>query len=400
LLGKNASRGGTMRITSYLLKHLDRQRFQPAVLLPGGGDLLETYRQHAPTYVYGAPAATRRERLLQRVCLSQAAPQLLRLGYHAREAARVASHQRQWVEARIRELGPHLILQTFNTPIPLFDGLDATDAPWVQQVTLSGANLNGVPHAPLARSLARAACVICEGVGVRDDLQRCWGVPRERLRVVCLGVDLSLRDEQLRVPGRPRRADLGIDADALVIGAMGAWHYSKGVDLWVEAAAQLRARYPGRPLKFLWIGGTPIERQLPYGRSLLGLMAELGLNADLICVGDQRQVYPYLDMCDIYVQPSRDDAFPHATLEAMALSKPVVAFPQGVSLEECAQGALIRVDRVSAPALADGISLLMEAPGLRESLGQAGWQLVRDHFDLAESVRRYEQVLWQTVNGR
>ena len=78
----------------------------------------------------------------------------------------------------------------------------------------------------------------------------------------------------------------------------------------------------------------------------------------MIFAGDQRYVYPYLDVCDIYVQPSRDDAFPHATLEAMAVGKPVVAFPEGVAREPYAQHALVRVDEYSPEALADGVAKL------------------------------------------
>jgi glycosyltransferase involved in cell wall biosynthesis len=165
----------------------------------------------------------------------------------------------------------------------------------------------------------------------------------------------------------------------------------------VETAALLRARYPAAKLKFLWIGGSEGQRTASlYGSAVMNLVREHGLTGDVIFAGDQRYVYPYLDACDIYVQPSRDDAFPHATLEAMAMSKPVVAFPEGVAREPYAQDALVRVDDFSAEALADGVAKLIDSPGPRHRLGEAGLEVVRTHFDLAASVRRFEEILIRT----
>ena len=107
----------------------------------------------------------------------------------------------------------------------------------------------------------------------------------------------------------------------------------------------------------------------------MNLVSEYGLTDDVIFAGDQQHVYPYLDACDIYVQPSRDDAFPHATLEAMAVGKPVVAFPEGVAREPYARDALVRVDEFSPEALADGVAKLIDSPGLRQKLGQAGLEV-------------------------
>ena len=229
---------------------------------------------------------------------------------------------------------------------------------------------------------------------VRGYVHGCWGVPLDRIAMNCTGLDLEVRDEQMKSPDRPRRADIGLDEDAVVVATSGSFHYRKGVDIWVEAAALLRARYPGKKLKFMWIGGSEGQRTLTlYGSAVTSLVSEYGLTDDVIFAGDQRYVYPYLDACDIYVQPSRDDAFPHATLEAMAVSKPVVAFPEGVAREPYAQHALVRVDEYSPEALADGVSKLIESPGLRQKLGQLGSQVVETHFNVAESVRRFEEIL-------
>jgi glycosyltransferase involved in cell wall biosynthesis len=126
---------------------------------------------------------------------------------------------------------------------------------------------------------------------------------------------------------------------------------------------------------------------------VLRLRGELGLDPHVVITGYRQEVYPYLDLCDIYVQPSRDDAFPHAILEAMAIGKPAVSFRQGVAVEDYAKDALVCVDVVSPEALADGIAGLIDHPLRRQTLGEVGRTLIETRFEAAATVRAYQDVL-------
>ena len=94
------------------------------------------------------------------------------------------------------------------------------------------------------RFIKRSAIFVCPGKKVRDYLHGCWGVPLDRIATNCIGLDLTIRDEQMRYPGPLRRADIGLEEDSVVVATSGSFHYLKGVDIWVETAALLRARYP------------------------------------------------------------------------------------------------------------------------------------------------------------
>ncbi len=378
-LGKDASRGGGMRMISYLLRHLDRSRFEPAVMLPAGGDLLEEYRRHAAAWVYEEESAF----------TGQGASSSL-LFRHAETFTR-----RRWVLGKVREFRPDLMIHQYNRAIPLFDCLGDYRPISIQNCNRHGASLYRLGDNGQRRFLSRADRYLCQGRGIRDWLHACMGIPLDRLFTVCIGIDLALRDEQMRRPDRVRRRDAGIRDDELVVGAAGSLLYLKGVDLWVRAAALLKARYPDRRLKFLWIGGGERAFGAVYGRSIRALVEDLGLKSEVIFAGDQSAVYPWLDLCDIYIQPSRDDAFPHAILEAMALGKPCVSFPEGVAVEDYAQDALVRVDTVSPEGLASGIARLVESPGERERFGRAGLKLVQERFEVVATVREYEKVLLQ-----
>jgi glycosyltransferase involved in cell wall biosynthesis len=396
-LGKDASRGGGQRIQEYLLRFMDPQRFQSKILLSNAGPLLANYRRYAETHVYVEPEGDRLARWWRHLLGHRRGPESVRVWLRHRADGRAAQRRSVWVEQIVRQFQPHLVVRNYLYPNRLYDVIDSLGVPSVQHVFQCGSQIAWRSDDELRQVVARTRQFICEGRGARDYVVRCWGVQPDAISTVCVGIDLARRDEEMNAPGRVTRADLGIPPDALVIGTAGSILFLKGVDLWVEAAAILRARYPERPLKFIWVGGAEWQFNTLYGSSVRRLAHTLGLSDDLLFVGDQSSVYPYLDLCDIYVQPSRDDAYPHATLEAMALGKPVVASPQGVALEDYAHDALIHVEAASAQRLADGVSRLIQDPVERARLGQASLSLVRERFAVEDSVRRYEEILLQVV---
>lgn len=87
-------------------------------------------------------------------------------------------------------------------------------------------------------------------------------------------------------------------------------------------------------------------------------IAEAGMEKQVIILGKKDNPYPYMQACDVYVQPSRYEGCPVTIQEAQALGKPVIAtsFPtvknaiqdgvNGIIVplenEQCAQG-IIRV---------------------------------------------------------
>jgi glycosyltransferase involved in cell wall biosynthesis len=402
-LGKSASRGGSQRELSCIVKYLDKSRFEPMVLLPEGGDLLDDFKRHAATHVYSESEVPQE--------YSVRAPKMEGILYRFARGLRKKPHestldratirlakQRDWAVKLISAFQPDLMYRQYHFSIPHFDSLEGLNIPSVQPVLLYGVAFAHQSDDDLRRFINRSVTFVCRGKKVRDYVHGCWGVPLDRIAMNCTGLDLEVRDEQMKSPERPRRADIGLDEDAVVVATSGSFHYRKGVDIWVEAAALLRARYAGKKLKFMWIGGSEGQRTLTlYGSAVMSLVREYGLADDVLFTGDQQHVYPYVDLCDIYVQPSRDDPFPHATLEAMSLAKPVVSFPEGVGGETYAGEALVRVE-FSAEALADGIASLIDAPDLRNKLGRAGLQVIHNHFDIAASLRRLEEILVKVLS--
>jgi glycosyltransferase involved in cell wall biosynthesis len=119
------------------------------------------------------------------------------------------------------------------------------------------------------------------------------------------------------------RAILGISASAKVAVYHGAIDVRvKGLDVLIEAWAQLVRSRPGIDLRLLLIGTGRDSGRLALHIAALSVPGVQWLTA---WVHDRELLRRYLVASDVYVFPSREDAFGIAVLEAMACGLPVVA---------------------------------------------------------------------------
>jgi len=115
---------------------------------------------------------------------------------------------------------------------------------------------------------------------------------------------------------------------------------------------------------------------------------------------------PWQQLADLYrrasvfVMPSFYETFGISVIEAMAFGLPVVATRTGGLPEVVEDGVTgILVPTGDAEALADALIRLLKDPGLRQRMGQAGQERVRDEFTVDHVIDRtlavYESVAFQ-----
>src|SRR5258707_15164113 len=214
----------------------------------------------------------------------------------------------------------------------------------------------------------------------------------EKLEVVPNGFDL----EQVKPDPAARvsvREELGIPADALVIGIAARFHPQKDHRNFVRAAARLHKQMPD--VHFL-LCGLDITWQ---NSRLAGWIEAAGIRDCCHLLGLRHDMSRLFSGMDIATTASRSEAFPIAIGEAMACGTPCVVTDVG----DC---ALIVDDTgiVVAPgdpcALAGGWRNLIEAgPGVRHRLGMAARRRVQQHFSLPAIVERY-QVIYDRLAPR
>lgn len=107
------------------------------------------------------------------------------------------------------------------------------------------------------------------------------------------------------------------DTHVLKITTVGRLTEQKGPDLLIEVAEILRKK----DIDFLWywVGSGNLEGWFKREIELRGLSKNIRI------MGNQNNPYPFIAKCDIYVQPSRYEAYCTTTLEAQVLEKPIIA---------------------------------------------------------------------------
>jgi glycosyltransferase involved in cell wall biosynthesis len=172
------------------------------------------------------------------------------------------------------------------------------------------------------------------------------------------------------------RRSLRIPVEARVV----AWHGQvqlerKGLDVLLEAWQRVTAAASGETRLVLVGGGEDAER-------VRGTIAEHRLRNVQFIDGwqhDRAALRTVLSAADVYAFPSRLEGFPVAPLEAMACSLPVAA-SDATGLADVVGEAGLLVPRGDAPALARGLSRLLEDEDLRRRLGIAARARVETSF--------------------
>jgi glycosyltransferase involved in cell wall biosynthesis len=104
---------------------------------------------------------------------------------------------------------------------------------------------------------------------------------------------------------------------------------------------------------------------------------------------------------NVFVCSSRSEAFPLATLEAMAMGIPVVATTVGglpEQIEHLESGVLVRPD--DPEAIATWLARLYDDADLRRRLGQAGAERVRTEFTLERQAVGLHRAYLTALNRR
>ena len=147
---------------------------------------------------------------------------------------------------------------------------------------------------------------------VRERLVR-WGVPDRKIEIIPNGLDLG-RAAADPVAGAAVRAELGLPADAAVVGVLGRFDPTKRFDLVIEAAAGLLG--PGRRLLVV---GDGEERA-----HLEGVARAHRVAPWVTFAGERHDVGAVLSALDLFIASSAQETFGLSVLEALSNGVPVL----------------------------------------------------------------------------
>jgi glycosyltransferase involved in cell wall biosynthesis len=253
--------------------------------------------------------------------------------------------------------------------------------------TVLGSDINELPKRAALRfqikhGLARARRIVAVSNALADELVG-LGLRRERIVVQHNGVDgdvFAPRDRQ------EARAALGLPPQRRLVGYVGRLSLEKGVDVLVEAMAELVRRDP-RPADLVIVGAGPLDPAL---RARIAALA-LGDRVRFAGHRGHDELPQWLAALDVLCLPSRREGCPNVVLEALASGRPVVASRVG-GLPELLRhdnGVLVPPGHPEQLARALGVALEREwdASALRASVPALSWDAVgRTYRDLVEAA--------------
>lgn len=203
------------------------------------------------------------------------------------------------------------------------------------------------------------------------------------------------------------RRELGLDDETVVFGSHGRIVPHKGYGEFVRAARLAWDRLSENErqrCRFVVIGDTPQDMRRDHLAECRALVGELGLADAFHFLGYRPDVKPYVADFDVAVVPSiYDDPLPRAVLEAMALSKPVVAFARGgidEMIEDGSCGALVGGSPPDIAGLAGAMVRYLREPALRRRHGKAARRRIEDRFDAAPLARVLQNEMLRIYGGR
>ena len=228
---------------------------------------------------------------------------------------------------------------------------------------------------PLLRA---ARHVLTNSLFTAGEIQRCTGLPAERISVIPLGYDaehFTPGDPGSPIPQQPYLLHVG----------QGYPH--KNLRRLIQAFALVASAYPELRLV---LAGKPHPTETP---QLQALAAELGLQHRV----EFRAYVPYANLADLYrgasafVFPSLWEGFGLPVLEAMACGTPVIT-SVGSGTEEVAADAALLVDPVDVDALSHALRRLLDQSSLQAHCRRQG--LVRAaHFSWAATAEATRALL-------
>lgn len=223
--------------------------------------------------------------------------------------------------------------------------------------------------------------VICVSQYGQRCLTKLELLQKDRHELVYNAVDLS-RVQRKPNSGSHFRSRYGIPADRVVVVQVSWMIPEKGIPQLLQVARTVLSTNPA--VHFVLVGEGPYREQFMKDAETLGITQNItwtGLIQDPFGEG----VY---DAADIVCQLSEwEELFGWMIAEAMAYGKPIVATKVG-GIPELVQDSVsgFLVPRGDTDAAARRLLELAADPRLRQSLGEAGREIVARNFDLKRNV--------------
>lgn len=189
------------------------------------------------------------------------------------------------------------------------------------------------------------------------------------------------------------RSALGLPVEGSIVGVPGTLRPMKGHAFFFRAIAPLLR---GRPGVSVAVTGDTAGA---CGASLLRLVDDLGLGAQVHFLGDVEDMPAFYRASTLVCVPSRAEPFGRTTIESFAVGTPVVASAVGGILEVVEDDVTGRlVSYGDENALAGILRYLLDAPDHRVRLAETARRVAEDRYRASTYTNRLRQLVLRSLD--
>jgi glycosyltransferase involved in cell wall biosynthesis len=288
-----------------------------------------------------------------------------------------------WVDKKIKEIQPDILHAHYATSFG-FLGAYSGVHPFV--LSAWGSDIFSFPrqspfHRYLLKRILGKADQLCSTSHIMAQEMRQYIDQGKGIEVIPFGVDIN------QFSPREGEPDKG-SSERIVFGVAKYLQPVYGLDLLIQAFAQLEKKEPGRALLRIAGDGPELAR-------LQALVSRLGITDRVEWWGAIPNTYvaDFYRSLDVVVVPSRQESFGVTAVEGSACERPIIASRVGGLPEVVLDGETgLLIEPENIEALVKAMEYLIENPEERKRLGKAGREFVLEHYDWQKNVTQMERV--------
>lgn len=215
--------------------------------------------------------------------------------------------------------------------------------------------------------------------------------PSKGIYAIGNGVDIKRFNPAIDYSSEDLRQQLGIPADAFVVGVICRLVKEKGIEEFLSAAKKIH--HINKKCYFLIVGEKQSHDHADGVDQFINSAKQV-LGNNLILTGYRTDIPNLLNIMNLYVLPSWREGMPRSIIEAMMMNLPILATNIRGSREEVIHNVTGLIVPVRSPIeLFKGIQKFINNPDLAKIMGERGRQRALEIYDESKVLNLQMRIL-------
>lgn len=203
--------------------------------------------------------------------------------------------------------------------------------------------------------------------------------PEDKITVIHNGIDLG----KIKTQTKSLKTS---DSKEITLLNLGRLEFQKNQTFLIHLSKHLKDK--NVPHKMIIGGSGRLQEQLE------ALIEELGVSHEVVLKGFIEDPIYFIQQADVFVLPSFWEGFGYVLAEAALCRKPIIAFNISSNPELVLDGETgFLVPEGDLDAFAKKVLFLYDNPDVRDTMGNAGFTHVSEHFDKEKQIKKIEAFL-------